>query len=217
MALVRTKKIFWRQMRNSAQRDDSIWAGYQRPQMNIYMIYYLQYGDGPDRQVVKLKDERFGHLPWKPFSAKVAICGCLLVNGPLQIQFPSEETVEKKLSCGNHTNRSYLFMVSIMQDYINACFFCCLVLNLATLEENKTSTALAPIHVYRTCVGKKSACLAPSTGACKFDKSQLYIIYGILKRHYSKWDIYLTMTPGRRSKFLLTIWSNSDSVFLEEP
>lgn len=50
-------------MRNSAQRDDSIWAGYQRPQMNIYMIYYLQYGDGPDRQVVKLKDERFGHLP----------------------------------------------------------------------------------------------------------------------------------------------------------
>lgn len=30
-------------------------------------------------------------------------------------------------------------------------------------------------------------------------------------------SVYLTMTPGRRSKFLLTMWSSSVSVFSEEP
>lgn len=65
------------------------------------MIYYLQYGDGPDRQVVKLKDERFGHLPWKALSAEVAVCGCLLVDGSFQIQFPTEATDEKKIRGGN--------------------------------------------------------------------------------------------------------------------
>lgn len=87
----------------------------------IYMIYYLQYGNGPERQVVKLKDELFGHLPWKPLSAEVAVCGCLLVDGPLQIQFPSEETEEKKFRGGN-PYRSYLFMVSMRHDHIMCLF-----------------------------------------------------------------------------------------------
>lgn len=86
-----------------------MWAGHQRPQMNtVYVIYYLQHGDGPDRQVAKLKDELFGHLPGKPLSAEVAVCGCLLVDGPLQIQLPSEETEVKCSEAENPTNRSYL-------------------------------------------------------------------------------------------------------------
>lgn len=41
-----------------------------------------------DTQVEYLEDELFGHLPGKLLSAEVAVRGCLLVDRPLQVQFP---------------------------------------------------------------------------------------------------------------------------------
>lgn len=35
-----------------------------------------------------LEDKLFGNLPSKLRAAKVAVRGCLLVDGPLQVQFP---------------------------------------------------------------------------------------------------------------------------------
>ena len=35
-----------------------------------------------------LEDELLGHLPGKLWSTEVAVRGCLLVDGPLQVQFP---------------------------------------------------------------------------------------------------------------------------------
>lgn len=41
-------------------------------------------------------DELFGHLPSKLCSAKVAVGGCLLVDWPLQVQLPGEDTEDMK-------------------------------------------------------------------------------------------------------------------------
>lgn len=45
-----------------------------------------------DVQVEYLVDKLFGDFPAKLWSAKVAIGGRLLVDWPLQIQFPEKET-----------------------------------------------------------------------------------------------------------------------------
>lgn len=41
-----------------------------------------------------LEDKLFGDLPSKLWSTKVAVRGCLLVDRPLQVQFPEEEIEE---------------------------------------------------------------------------------------------------------------------------
>lgn len=46
----------------------------------------------PDEYLV---DKLFGHLPSKLWSTKVAVRGCLLVDRPLQVQLPREDTEEK--------------------------------------------------------------------------------------------------------------------------
>lgn len=44
-----------------------------------------------EKQVEYLEDKLFGHLPSKLWSTEVAISSCLLVDGPLQVQFPRGE------------------------------------------------------------------------------------------------------------------------------
>lgn len=64
-----------------------------------------------DKQVEYLEDELFGHLPSELGSAKVAISSCLLVDWPLQLQFPKggnrrKITSEVSLDC-QHIRRLY--------------------------------------------------------------------------------------------------------------
>lgn len=61
-----------------------------------------------EKQVEYLEDKLFGHLPSKLWSAEVAIRSCLLVDWPLQVQFPRGEyrtnaTREKRQSAHHRT------------------------------------------------------------------------------------------------------------------
>lgn len=44
-----------------------------------------------EKQVKKLEDQIFGHLPSKLGSAEVAVGGRVLVDGPLQVEFPGKD------------------------------------------------------------------------------------------------------------------------------
>lgn len=49
------------------------------------------------KRAENLEDKLFGHLPSELWSAKVAVGGCLLVDRPLQVQFPGIDKEEMAL------------------------------------------------------------------------------------------------------------------------
>lgn len=61
--------------------------------MELAVVAHTEAGrSDQDRQVEYLQDKLFGNLPRKLWPAEVAIRGCFLVDRPLQIQFPDNDS-----------------------------------------------------------------------------------------------------------------------------
>ena len=152
-----------------------------------------------EEQVEYLEDKLFGNFPSKLWSAEVAVRGCLLVDWPLQVQLPGEEEIKP-----SQINTS--LTLNSIYDVVTVVHFC-----LSFLLTGFTSVHTPALKPLCAQMEKFQLCrpLAVKSNNTQREKKAAEIP--------TVCSVYLTMTPGRRSKFLLTMWSSSVSVFSEEP